>query len=92
MWIKQWSAKIHSQLRRVNEFVQFFDLRAYYHFEAEFLFEEFAANFWDRFLKKAGGSYHENALNESGKEILSRKKLLFGFFIGSEKFTHRDLD
>ena len=91
MRIKQWSAKIHSQLWRVNEFVQFFDLRAYYHFEAEFLFEKLAAYFRDCFLEKAGRSYHENTLNESGKKILRREKLLIGFFIGSQYFTHWDL-
>lgn len=80
MRVEQRPAEIHSQLWRVNEFVQFFDRCADYHFETKFFFEELAADFGDGFLEEAGRSDHEDALNETGKEILRKKKVICGIY------------
>lgn len=38
MRIEQRPAEVHCQLRRMDEYVKFIDLRTDYHFEAEFVF------------------------------------------------------
>lgn len=57
----------------MNEFVQFFDLCANYHFKPELVLEELAADFRDGFLKEAGRANDKNALDKSREERLEIK-------------------
>lgn len=74
MRIEQRPAEVHCQLRRMDEYVKFIDLRTDYHSESEFVFGQLWANFWYGFLEKARRSNHVDTLDQSRKEWLKRLK------------------
>lgn len=70
MRVLELPSQVRRELRPVEVLVQLFDTWTDYHSEAELLLEQFAADFWQGFLKKAGGTQNENRMYNAREELL----------------------